>query len=79
MRDSWHARWHREAHSQRERETHRGRETRRGVGRDEPAGQGSVDEFGVETMWVSGGHVTSFFLQHAAFRNKIVAALERMG
>ena len=38
----------------------------------------SVDEFGVETVWVPGGHVTSFFGQHATFRAKIVAALDRM-
>jgi len=36
------------------------------------------DEFGVETAWVRGGHVTSFFSEHALFREKMLSALSRL-
>jgi hypothetical protein len=39
---------------------------------------GGVDAYGVETTWVPGGHVTSFFTQHDTFRRKITEALSRM-
>ena len=38
----------------------------------------SRDEFGVETAWVRGGHVTAFFSEHAAFRDKMLSALSRL-
>jgi len=38
----------------------------------------SRDEFGVETAWVRGGHVSAFFCEHAAFRDKMLSALSRL-
>lgn len=63
LRNSWHERWTRSALP---------------APRCEFPPASCVDEYGVETAWVRGGHVTSFFTEHAAFRVKMVAALQRM-
>uniref|UniRef100_A0A7S0E2A1 Uncharacterized protein n=1 Tax=Hanusia phi TaxID=3032 RepID=A0A7S0E2A1_9CRYP len=38
----------------------------------------SSEDYGVETRWVRGGHVTSFFNQHHSFRAALRTAMQRM-
>ena len=88
---SWHDRWRQDATLLSRVPSNTSRT--KGVGGGEGAGSSTgkhegmdefggkhegMDEFGVETAWVPGGHVTSFFFQHATFRSKIVAALSRL-
>ena len=81
LRQSWHARWRQSPPTPppphaRTAASAAGRSGQSRGGAE--VGDGEVDEFGVETSWVRGGHVTSFFTEHATFRGKMLSALGRL-